>query len=92
MRQHVPKEACEELSVERRAEVEFGPVSESADSSRPNPDENLSGLIERVTFHNTETGFGVLQVKVRGMKNFVTVLGTLPKDTVGRSRLMRSRR
>src|SRR5207244_82255 len=45
--------------------------------------EALAGLIERVTFHNAESGFGVLQVKVRGMKDLVTVLGTLPEVKAG---------
>ena len=45
----------------------------TADSvpSSPNALEVLAGLIERVTFHNSETGFGVLQVKVRGMKDLI---------------------
>ena len=39
-----------------------------ADASPTPPDgpEPLAGLIERVTFHSVETGFAVLQVKVRG--------------------------
>jgi len=28
----------------------------------PNPEDGLAGLIERVTFHNEETGFAVLRV------------------------------
>ena len=28
--------------------------------------ESLSGLIERVTFHNQDTGFAVLKVKAKG--------------------------
>src|SRR3712207_4710306 len=37
--------------------------------------EVLSGLVERVTFHNPETGFCVLRVKARGQKDLVTVVG-----------------
>jgi exodeoxyribonuclease V alpha subunit len=37
--------------------------------------EALSGLVERVTFHNGETGFCVLRVKVRGERDLVTVIG-----------------
>jgi exodeoxyribonuclease V alpha subunit len=37
--------------------------------------ETLSGLIERVTFHNAETGFCVLRVKVRGRRDLQTVVG-----------------
>ena len=31
--------------------------------------EEVSGLIERVTFHNDENGFCVLRVKVRGHRD-----------------------
>ncbi len=45
--------------------------------------ENLSGLIERVTFFNEENGFGVLQVKARGHRELVTVVGSLPSVSAG---------
>ncbi len=38
--------------------------------------EPLSGLVERLTFHSSETGFCVLRVKVRGHRELVTVLGS----------------
>ena len=37
--------------------------------------EVLAGLIERVTFHNEQNGFCVLQVKARGQRDLVTVVG-----------------
>ncbi len=37
--------------------------------------EPLQGLVERVTFHSEDTGFCVLQVKVRGRRELVTVVG-----------------
>lgn len=40
------------------------------------PQERLSGSVERVTFHNEETGFCVLRVKVRGRREPVTVIGS----------------
>ncbi len=40
--------------------------------------EYLSGLIERVTFHNPENGFCVLRVKVKGRRDLATVVGNLP--------------
>jgi len=41
------------------------------------PDETrLDGQIERVVFRNEENGYAVLRVKVRGHKDFVTVVGT----------------
>ncbi|WP_245243319.1 helix-hairpin-helix domain-containing protein [Pararhodobacter sp. SW119] len=35
----------------------------------------MSGLVERVTFHNPETGFCVLRVKARGHRDLVTTVG-----------------
>jgi exodeoxyribonuclease V alpha subunit len=45
--------------------------------------EPLTGLIERVTFHNADTGFCVLRVKVRGHHDLVTVLGSAAEVHVG---------
>lgn len=45
--------------------------------------ESLSGLIERVTFSNEETGFAVLQVKVRGHRELVTVVGPIAAPNPG---------
>src|SRR4051795_6047145 len=39
------------------------------------PAEVLAGLVERVTFHNEESGFCVLRVKARGQRDLITVLG-----------------
>jgi exodeoxyribonuclease V alpha subunit len=47
--------------------------SQPTDASDREP---LSGLVERVTFHSSETGFCVLRVKVRGHRDLVTVLGS----------------
>jgi len=45
--------------------------------------EGISGLIERVTFHNDESGFCVLRVKAPGHRDEVTVVGSLPSVTAG---------
>ena len=37
--------------------------------------EVISGLVERVTFHNQETGFSVLRIKARGHRDLVTTIG-----------------
>ena len=37
--------------------------------------EVLAGLVERVTFHNPESGFCVLRAKARGHRDLVTVVG-----------------
>jgi exodeoxyribonuclease V alpha subunit len=46
-------------------------------------DETLAGLIERVTFHNPETGFCVLKVKVKGHKDLVVVVGACATVSAG---------
>jgi len=45
--------------------------------------ESLSGLIERVTFFNEDTGFAVLKVKVKGHRDLVAVTGSLPSVNAG---------
>src|ERR1700677_3592794 len=37
--------------------------------------EVLAGLVERVTFHNSENGFCVLRAKARGHRDLVTIVG-----------------
>jgi exodeoxyribonuclease V alpha subunit len=43
--------------------------------------EEISGLIERVTFYNDERGFCVLRVRARGHRDETTVIGSLPSVT-----------
>nr|WP_243346590.1 ATP-dependent RecD-like DNA helicase [Mesoterricola sediminis] len=45
--------------------------------------EPLAGLVERVTFHNPDTGFSVLRVLVRGRREPVTVIGTVAAIQAG---------
>lgn len=45
--------------------------------------ESLSGTIERVTFHNPDTGFAVLRVQTASRRSVVTVVGTLPTVVIG---------
>ena len=45
--------------------------------------ETLNGFIERVTFHNPESGFAVLRVKVKGRAELTTVVGTTTSVTAG---------
>src|SRR6516162_4909114 len=37
--------------------------------------EVLAGLVDRVTFHNSDSGFCVLRVKARGQRDLITVIG-----------------
>ncbi len=41
----------------------------------PKAQEVLAGLVERVTFHNSDNGFCVLRAKARGHRELVTVIG-----------------
>src|SRR5271170_38968 len=45
--------------------------------------ETLSGIIERVTFHNPENGFAVLRVQVTGRREPVTVVGHMASAVAG---------
>ncbi|MEX1120035.1 MAG: ATP-dependent RecD-like DNA helicase, partial [Terrimicrobiaceae bacterium] len=45
--------------------------------------DGLAGMVERVTFHNEETGFCVLRVKVQGKRDLVTVVGTVANVSAG---------
>ena len=50
----------------------------------PRPDlDRLAGLIERVTFHNADSGFCVLRLKVRGERDLITLVGHAPAVTPG---------
>src|SRR5277367_6450793 len=48
---------------------------QSAGSKHSNEREPLAGLVERVTFHNSDNGFCVLRIKARGHRDLVTVIG-----------------
>jgi exodeoxyribonuclease V alpha subunit len=46
-----------------------------ARTSTASSTEVLAGLVDRVTFHNSENGFCVLRVKARGQRDLITVVG-----------------
>ena len=50
--------------------------------------EALTGSIERVTFHNPDSGFAVLRVKAKSLRDLVTVVGQPDESGVihGRTR------
>jgi exodeoxyribonuclease V alpha subunit len=45
--------------------------------------EPLSGIIERITFHNLDNGYVVLKVHVKGHRDLVAVVGHLPAAVAG---------
>jgi exodeoxyribonuclease V alpha subunit len=59
--------ACSDLRVHLTAMVPPPRMS--------TPTEVLAGLVDRVTFHNSENGFCVLRVKARGQRDLITVVG-----------------
>ncbi|WP_210030599.1 ATP-dependent RecD-like DNA helicase [Methylobacterium sp. PvR107] len=61
----------------------MGQRTRSQESERGQPVEALAGTIERVTFHNAETGFCVLKVQARGKRDLVPVIGHAPAIGAG---------
>jgi len=47
--------------------------------------QKVEGAVERVTFHNDETGFAVLKVLAGGRKSLITVVGSIPQIVPGES-------
>ena len=45
--------------------------------------ELLDGLVERVTFHNADSGYCVLRLKVKGERDLLTLVGHTPSVTPG---------
>ena len=45
--------------------------------------DQLSGLVERVTYHNSDTGYCVLRLAVRGARDLVTLVGYTPSVAPG---------
>ncbi|MFO0850990.1 MAG: helix-hairpin-helix domain-containing protein [Gemmataceae bacterium] len=45
--------------------------------------EPLSGVIERITFHNLDNGYCVLRVRAKGLRDVVTVVGHLSQAVAG---------
>ncbi len=52
-------------------------------SPPPAAGELVSGLVERVTYHDPESGFCVLRVEVRGRRDLVTIVGHAPQVSAG---------
>src|SRR5919205_4662398 len=51
----------------------------------------LEGAVERVTFYNPQNGFSVLRLRVRGRREPVAVVGTLPAVQPGEQLLLTGR-
>lgn len=51
--------------------------------TQPAQKEDLTGLIERITFHNQDTGFFVIKAKVKGHRDLITLVGSSQTVSVG---------
>jgi exodeoxyribonuclease V alpha subunit len=65
----------------------YNPQPQTApDASRPahNPfSDTLTGVLERVTYHNEENGYTVGRVAVEGARDLVTIVGSFSNPVVG---------
>jgi len=72
------------VGTTRRNEDSPGAVTSwPSASSASNLPERLAGSVERVTFHNEESGFAVLRVRVKGRRDLATVVGSVPAISAG---------
>jgi len=76
------------MLVRRRVQrVSTKPPMQTDSPPRPQPSgsplERLSGGVERVSFHNPESGFCVLRLRVRGQRELVTLIGQAASVTPG---------
>ena len=55
------------------------------------PEVALDGTVERITFYNPTNGFSVVRLRVRGRRDPITVVGTLPAAQPGELLVLRGR-
>lgn len=52
-------------------------------SQNENEKEYISGTLERITYHNSDNGYAILKVFVKGYKDLVTIVGNIATISVG---------
>ena len=57
--------------------------SGAAHPSHAELQDGVAGMVERVTFHNEETGFSVIRVKAAGKRDLVTIIGAVADVSAG---------
>jgi exodeoxyribonuclease V alpha subunit len=57
----------------------------------PGPEVALEGTVERITFYNPTNGFSVVRLRVRGRREPIAVVGTLPAAQPGERLELRGR-
>ena len=73
---------CEVMQAAAHGKMTPSRMNAAIPERRPATEE-ISGVIERVTFHNEENGFCILRVKTPGHRDETTVIGSLPSVTAG---------
>lgn len=56
-----------------------------AESTDSRPCDTVTGVLERLTYHNEENGYTVARLAVEGARDLVTVVGTFGNPVVGES-------
>lgn len=59
------------------------------ESTMPEKSRSLTGEIERVTYNNSENGYSVLRLTVRGYPELVTAVGFIANPAVGEELVMK---
>ena len=47
--------------------------------------ESLTGVVERLTYHSSESGYSVARLKASGHKDLVTIVGSFPNIQAGQT-------
>lgn len=45
--------------------------------------ENITGIVERITYYNEENGYGVIKVRVKGFSELITFTGKFVSINIG---------
>src|SRR5258708_1502618 len=80
---HCKASAGERKAISPHDEGNLATMLPQRSGRMPDMDEKLTGIVERVTFHNPENGFAVLRVQATGRRGLVTVVGSLPSIVAG---------
>ena len=60
------------------------PQTTSSDPDAPAPGlDSVTGVLERITYHNEENGYTVARLAVEGERDLVTIVGSFSNPIVG---------
>ncbi|MGA1131001.1 MAG: ATP-dependent RecD-like DNA helicase [Prochlorotrichaceae cyanobacterium] len=61
------------------------PPDPASRSPQVPPPAQLEGIVERLTFHSTESGYTVARVQAKGERELVTIVGSFPQIEAGQT-------